>query len=633
MRLLLIANDFPNPHEPAKGIFNLYLAKALAKDHEVRVISPISWLEKWKTNGCSGAALPRDGYMEIGGVQVHYPRYFYPPKFGRCQYGWFLWQSVRRTIWRLLGSYLPDAVVGYWAHPDGEVAVRVARLLGVPSAVIVGGSDVLLLPQHPRRRRCVVKVLTATDAVLVVSKDLQANTVKLGIAPHKVHVWSQGVDTEVFSPGDRSEARRRLGIPVKGKALLWVGRMHPVKAVDVLVDASAKLHKKGADCRLYLVGDGPLHQVLEAQVRAASLSEKVQFVGPQSHKRLADWYRAADLTVLPSWSEGIPNTLRESLACGTPFVASRVGGIPEIADEPVNRLVPPGDSTALAEAIEQKLTEGVTSEQVRSRSFSWADSAAALVEILKPLVAKAHDSDRPWWAGNPPVVIKAATHVNPLRPRQLVRAAMAALLPRRLFMVQGQRRLNSVALTFDDGPHPTYTPLLLDTLKKHGVKATFFVVGRQAQRYPDLVRRIGAEGHDVANHSYFHSYPGLASAQEAVSGVLQTEQLLQDLGGKALAFYRPPRGKVGARELLSLWLAGFKVVLWNVDARDYACETSAELTEWFRARPLKAGDIVLLHDRLPFAAETLPDVIETTRQRGLDFVPVSQWIKLSAPSV
>jgi teichuronic acid biosynthesis glycosyltransferase TuaC len=625
----LIANDFPNHIEPAKGVFNLSLARALAQRHEVRVISPISWVDAWKAKGSPEQPSGHDPVM-LDGIPVYYPRYFYPPRIGRTRYGWFLWQSIRRTVWRLLSSYLPDVVLGYWVHPDGEAAVRVARLLGVPSAVIVGGSDVLLLPQDHRRRRCVVKVLNDTDAILAVSRDLQANTVKLGIPPEKVHVWSQGVDTGLFFPGDRSDARRRLGIPVEGKALLWVGRMHPVKAVDVLIDSCARLRSRGTDFRLYLVGDGPLQRPLEDQVRAASLQDTVRFVGPQNHQRLGDWYRAADLTVLPSWSEGLPNTLRESLACGTPFVASRVGGIPEIADESANRLVPPGDPVALTEAIAQALAEPGAPGAVRPRSGGWAESAASLVKIVEPLVAAAQNRDRPWWAGRQPATIKADTAVNPLGFRQLLRRGMAAVLPHRLFLVRGRSRSQSVSLTFDDGPHPEHTPRLLDLLKRHGIKATFFVVGRQAERYPDLVRRMADEGHDVANHSFFHADLALMSGGEAFRGILRTQHLLGRLVGKAPPLYRPPRGKLSLGKLLLLWWTGMKVVLWNVDPRDYACETAAEMAGWFRRNPLRSGDVVLFHDRLPHANEVLPDVIEATRRRGLAFVPVSHWTQDSA---
>src|SRR5207248_2291820 len=138
---------------------------------------------------------------------------------------------------------------------------------------------------------------------------------------------------------------------------LWVGRMVRVKGLDVLLPACALLRRRGLVFRLYLVGGGPLRQALEAQARQLGLADSVCFPGPRPHEQLPDWYRAADLTILPSRSEGLPNVLRESLACGTGFVASRVGGIPEITAEPFSRLVPPGDSRALAEALDSSLRE------------------------------------------------------------------------------------------------------------------------------------------------------------------------------------------------------------------------------------------------------------------------------------
>jgi peptidoglycan-N-acetylglucosamine deacetylase len=184
-----------------------------------------------------------------------------------------------------------------------------------------------------------------------------------------------------------------------------------------------------------------------------------------------------------------------------------------------------------------------------------------------------------------------------------------------------------VALTFDDGPHPRYTPELLDTLARHGVRATFFVVGRQADRYPDLVRRIAREGHDLANHSYLHADITLMPSREIAIQVRRTQELLRRLGGRVLSCYRPPRGKLRAWKLVRLWAMGMRVVLWQVDPRDYAPDARAVMPEWFRRRPLQPGDVVLFHDRLPHAAEVLPELIEATRRRGLSFVPLSEWTR------
>jgi glycosyltransferase involved in cell wall biosynthesis len=204
-----------------------------------------------------------------------------------------------------------------------------------------------------------------------------------GIDADKVHVWQRGIDAGRFSPGDRTEARRRLGLPVAGSVLLWVGRIVPVKGLDVLLRACLLLRQRDLAFRLYLVGDGELRGALEAQVQGLGLAGTVSFMGAQPHDQLPDWFRAADLTVLPSLSEGLPNVLRESLACATPFVASRVGGIPEMASEPFDRLVPPGDPEALAEAIAYKLLAPSQQPPTAARTRSWEEEAESLVEILR----------------------------------------------------------------------------------------------------------------------------------------------------------------------------------------------------------------------------------------------------------
>jgi teichuronic acid biosynthesis glycosyltransferase TuaC len=386
MRVLFIANDFPNPGRPAKGVFNLNLVRALASRHQVKVISPVAWTEPVRAIAAGAAEVwnfDRDLVGGVDGVEVRYPRYYYPPGVLRSYHGWCYWQSVRGTVESLSQAAPPDLVLAYWAHPDGEAAVRAARRAGARSAVIVGGSDVLVLTADPERRRRVVAVLQATDAVLCVSRHLRERVLALGIPADRVHLWHQGVDTAMFHPGDRAVARRRLGLPEAGPMALWVGRMVPVKGLDVLLDATARLHRRGLPVHVHLVGDGPLRERLESRVRALRLAASVSFAGSLTQPHLPDWYRAADVTVLPSRSEGLPNVLRESKACGTPFVASRVGGVEEIADEPWDQLVDPDEPAALAAALESALRSPRTAS-TDARSLSWSASAEALITAVSP---------------------------------------------------------------------------------------------------------------------------------------------------------------------------------------------------------------------------------------------------------
>jgi glycosyltransferase involved in cell wall biosynthesis len=381
MRLLFLSVVYPNRYEPTKGTFNQCLVDALAERHEVEVVAPVQWPVSWgldrkTTASVAAPARARD-------VPVSHPTFYYPPRILRASYGTFLWASVRGTVRRIVRTFRPQAVVGYWAHPDGEAVYRAAREARAPSGLVVGGSDLLLLTREPGRRRAIVRVLEATDAIFTVGEDLRQRARELGIPSEKLHDFRQGVDTQRFHVGDRGEARRRLGLDGDEPLLLWVGRMHPVKGLEVLVEAFAILAKTGSPARLALVGDGPQRGAVAAQVAARGLEARTAFVGSVAHHELPDWYRAADLTVLSSWSEGIPNVLLESLASGVPFVSTRVGSIAGVAIDPDRDLVPPGDAAALAAAIARRLAQ--SAERRAVVRYRWADTASAMVATLESL--------------------------------------------------------------------------------------------------------------------------------------------------------------------------------------------------------------------------------------------------------
>jgi glycosyltransferase involved in cell wall biosynthesis len=159
------------------------------------------------------------------------------------------------------------------------------------------------------------------------------------------------VASATFSPGEQLRARRDLQLQPEVPTVLWVGRFVPVKGLDILIEAIGHVVQAVRDVQLCLVGAGPELRRVQEIVRRRRLERVVRFVGSVPHNRLGQWYRAADVTVLASYSEGVPNVLLESMACGTPFVATRVGGVPEIADPAVDCLVAPRDASALADAL------------------------------------------------------------------------------------------------------------------------------------------------------------------------------------------------------------------------------------------------------------------------------------------
>jgi glycosyltransferase involved in cell wall biosynthesis len=288
---------------------------------------------------------------------VDHPIYWYPPHVGRAWYGHCFARSVGGAFRRAVREFRPDVVFAPWAYPDGWAAVRLGHAAGLPVVVQVHGSDVRLLDAYPARRGPTATAVARADGVVAVSRDLAERVIALGAAPEKVLVIRDGVDATVFRPGPKAEARDRVGLTPGDPVVLFVGNLVPVKAVDVLLAAVARMAADGVRVRLVLAGAGPLRGKLDAQARGLGLSDRVRFLGPRPQEELADWYRAADVFVLPSHSEGTPNVLLEASACGTPWVATRVGGIPDIAELGASRLVPPGDAESLANAIAQPLVE------------------------------------------------------------------------------------------------------------------------------------------------------------------------------------------------------------------------------------------------------------------------------------
>jgi glycosyltransferase involved in cell wall biosynthesis len=383
MRILVITNLYPRAGHETFAAFSRQQLCALAREHVLRIVAPVPWSEELKDR-LAGRRVPR--HYGIGnGIEVNHPRYYFPPRVLQHRYGEFYLASIRPTVEQLLRAFRPEAVLGCWAHPDGWAAVQIGRQAGLPVVVKVVGSDVLIAARQARRRRRIAEGLCQADNVLAVSADLASHVVGLGVDPDRVHVLPEGVDDTLFRPGDQTEARARLGVPEGDRVILFVGNLLLSKGTGVLVEACRLLVDRGVSHRCYLVGRGRDEHRVGSLIARRRLAGHVKLVGARPHTELPDWYRACDLVALPSFSEGIPNVLREALACGRPFVATRVGGIPEIADPKVSYLVAPGSVTELASALERMLTSAPSAEVVAARAghISWEESARRLADRLR----------------------------------------------------------------------------------------------------------------------------------------------------------------------------------------------------------------------------------------------------------
>ncbi len=199
-----------------------------------------------------------------------------------------------------------------------------------------------------------------------------------GADPARVAVVPCGVDTDLFTPGDRAAARAALGLDDRPVAL-YVGRLTPIKGLETLLDAMARLRRGGSRARLLVVGgdlDEPVDghvAALRARVAGLGLDDRVRFVGPQPQDALRAWYVAADVVVLPSYYESFGMVALEAMACGRPVIASRVGGLQTtVLDDVTGLLVPDHDGVALAAAIERVLDDGSLRWRLGREGVQWA---------------------------------------------------------------------------------------------------------------------------------------------------------------------------------------------------------------------------------------------------------------------
>lgn len=185
-----------------------------------------------------------------------------------------------------------------------------------------------------------------------------------------------------------------------------------------------------------------------------------------------------------------------------------------------------------------------------------------------------------------------------------------------------------IALTFDDGPHYKYTDKILDILEKYGVKATFFVIGENAERHPEKVKRIASLGHEIGNHTYSHPHLKTVSGTELGEEIQKASDVICKLTGKKPVLFRPPEGYCGADIAETAKKYGCDVILWSHDTRDWAHTPSDQISKKI-LESVGCGDIILFHDFITPDTPT-PDALETVIpkliENGYEFLTVSELI-------
>jgi peptidoglycan-N-acetylglucosamine deacetylase len=189
-----------------------------------------------------------------------------------------------------------------------------------------------------------------------------------------------------------------------------------------------------------------------------------------------------------------------------------------------------------------------------------------------------------------------------------------------------------IALTFDDGPHPIWTERLLEVLHEQHVSATFFVVGKMAERHPEILGDIARQGHEIENHTYNHPRLSRLDNEAVISELAQTRAVIRRVTGRDSLLFRPPGGAYTRQTIRATSKAGYKMILWNVLTNDVEGATRTMM----RKRILQGADdgaIVLMHSGVQSTIDMLPEIIAKLRERGYHFVTVSTLLGMPEPDL
>ncbi len=389
IRLLTFTTLFPNSEQPNHGVFVENRLRHLVGTGAATstVLAPVPFFPSRSAMfGTWGRHARVPAHEMRHGLSVHHPRYPVIPRIGMSVAPALLFQTAARALRRMLKDGLNfDIIDAHYAYPDGVAAVWLGRLFAKPVVITLRGSDVTQLPDHAVPRALIRRALAGADGLITVSAGLRQQAVaRLGVAPERVRVLRNGVDTTAFRPAERDTARASLGLT--RPTLLSVGHLIERKGHHLTIQAMRLL----PEFDLMIIGEGPEHARLVSLIAEAGLGPRVRLLGPIAHAQLPVFYTAADAMVLASSREGWANVLLESMACGTPVIASRIPGNPEVVQSAAAGLIVDSNTPEGIAAGVRALFAGLparTATRAYAEGFGWDATSQGQLRLFRGILS------------------------------------------------------------------------------------------------------------------------------------------------------------------------------------------------------------------------------------------------------
>ena len=269
--------------------------------------------------------------------------------------GYLYYHSINKFICSYIENELIDLIDVHWLYPDAYAAIKWAKKFKKKIIITVRGHESIYYYSNSMVKKFIPEILTSSDHIISVSSDLKNKIInQYKIHAEKISVISNGIDTEKFFLIDQLKAKKLCGLEESKKYILAIGRLSYEKGMGILLESFSLLNEQ--DTELIIIGAGFLKTKLVNLANHLNIIDRVKFIQEVAHDKAYLWYNSANVFCLPSRWEGCPNVVIESLACGTPVVATKVGAVPDImSSSKLGIIVPPEDSSQLVLGLRDAL--------------------------------------------------------------------------------------------------------------------------------------------------------------------------------------------------------------------------------------------------------------------------------------